>query len=194
MKKKTLTQIFFLIIIVVLVFSVYNKYFVSKKENYSKKTTQTVENTNNEEKSNVVYDIEYISYDNSGGKYIIKALRGEISNKDKNLTLMENVNATILLKDSSPVNFWSNKAVYNNMNYTTKFYGDVLMTYMKHNIKSDNLNLNFSKNLATISDNVVYKNSNTSLKADTVKIDLLTKDTKIYMNDDSKKIKVISTN
>ena len=107
---------------------------------------------------------------------------------------MENVNATILLKDSSPINFWSNKAVYNNMNYTTKFYGDVLMTYMKHNIKSDNLNLNFSKNLATISDNVVYKNSNTSLKADTVKIDLLTKDTKIYMNDDSKKIKVISTN
>ena len=194
MEKKTLTQIFFLIIIVVLVFSVYNKYFVSKKENYSKKTTQTVENTNNEEKSNVVYDIEYISYDNSGGKYIITALRGEISNKDKNLTLMENVNATILLKDSSPINFWSNKAVYNNMNYTTKFYGDVLMTYMKHNIKSDNLNLNFSKNLATISDNVVYKNSNTSLKADTVKIDLLTKDTKIYMNDDSKKIKVISTN
>jgi uncharacterized protein YxeA len=194
MEKKTLIQIFFLIIIVVLVFSVYNKYFVSKKENYSKKTTQTVENTNNEEKSNVVYDIEYISYDNSGGKYIIKALRGEISNKDKNLTLMENVNATILLKDSSPINFWSNKAVYNNMNYTTKFYGDVLMTYMKHNIKSDNLNLNFSKNLATISDNVVYKNSNTSLKADTVKIDLLTKDTKIYMNDDSKKIKVISTN
>ena len=194
MEKKTLTQIFFLIIIVVLVFSVYNKYFVSKKENYSKKTTQTVENTNNEEKSNVVYDIEYISYDNSGGKYIITALRGEISNKDKNLTLMENVNATILLKDSSPINFWSNKAIYNNMNYTTKFYGDVLMTYMKHNIKSDNLNLNFSKNLATISDNVVYKNSNTSLKADTVKIDLLTKDTKIYMNDDSKKIKVISTN
>ena len=107
---------------------------------------------------------------------------------------MKEVNATILLKDLSPINFWSNEAIYNNINYTTEFYGNVLMTYMEHDIKSDNLSLDFSKNLATVSNNVLYKNLNTSLKADRVKIDLLTKDTKIYMIDKLKKIKVISAN
>jgi lipopolysaccharide export system protein LptA len=65
---------------------------------------------------------------------------------------------------------------------------------MEHDITSDNLNLDFSQNLATISNNVFYKSLNTSLKADRIKIDLLTKDTKIYMNDKSKKINVISVN
>jgi|TARA_B110000261_G_C13048439_1_gene343281 LPS export ABC transporter protein LptC len=194
MKKKTLAQNFFLIIIAVLVFLVYNKYFSNKNSNISTKITYIDENTNSSEKSNIVYDIKYVSYDNNGGKYTITADRGEINNEDKNLTLMKEVNATILLKDLSPINFWSNEAIYNNINYTTEFYGNVLMTYMEHDIKSDNLSLDFSKNLATVSNNVLYKNLNTSLKADRVKIDLLTKDTKIYMIDKLKKIKVISAN
>ena len=194
MKKKTLIQIFFFIIIVVLVFSVYSKYFVKIKLNNTQKIIQTIKNTDNKKKSNVVYDIEYISYDNNGGKYVITALQGEMSSKNESLTIMKNVNATISLKDLPPINFWSNEATYNNINYTTEFYGDVLMTYMEHNIESDNVSLNFTKNLATISNNVFYKSSKTSFKADTVKIDLLTKDTKIYMNDSSKKIEIISIN
>lgn len=194
MKKETLLQIFFLTLIFALIFLVYNKYFSSEKLNNSTKITPINKNVINEIKSNIVYDIEYISYDNDGGKYIIKADKGKINIEDKKLTTMENVNAIITLKNSSPINFWSKGAIYNNINYTTEFYGDVLMTYMEHDITSDNLNLDFSQNLATISNNVFYKSLNTSLKADRIKIDLLTKDTKIYMNDKSKKINVISVN
>jgi LPS export ABC transporter protein LptC len=195
MKKKTLAQIFFLIIIVVLVFFIYNKYFSDKKlKKNSTKITQIKKEPGDKEKSNIVYNIKYTSYNSNGGKYIVTADRGKIFNKDKNLTLMENVNATIVFKETAPINFRSNEAVYNNMNYTTEFYGDVLMTYMEHDIKSDKLSLNFSKNLATISNNVFYKNLNTSLKADRIRVNLLTKDTNIYMKDKSNKIKVISKN
>ena len=194
MKKKTLAQIFFLTIIVVLIFFIYNKYFNNKKLVITPKITQIEKSSSNNEKSNIVYDIKYTSYNSNGDKYIVTADRGKIFNDNKDLTLMENVNATIILKNSSPINFWSVEAVYNNINYTTEFYGDVLMTYMEHDIKSDKLSLDFSNNLATISNNVSYKNLNTSLIADKVKINLLTKDTKIYMKDKSKKIKIISKN
>ena len=194
MKKKTLAQIFFLTIIVVLIFFIYNKYFNNKKLVITPKITQIEKSSSNNEKSNIVYDIKYTSYNSNGDKYIVTADRGKIINDNKDLTLMENVNATIILKNSSPINFWSVEAVYNNINYTTEFYGDVLMTYMEHDIKSDKLSLDFSNNLATISNNVSYKNLNTSLIADKVKINLLTKDTKIYMKDKSKKIKIISKN
>jgi len=194
MKKKTLLQLFFLMLIVVLVFSVYNKYFSNKKLSNSTKITQTKKNVIDKVKSNIVYDIKYISYDNNGGKYTIEADRGKISNDNKNLTLMENVDAVIILKGSPPINLSSDSASYDNMSYTTEFYGNVTMAYMEHDIISDTLYLNFNQNLVTISDNVLYKNLNTSLKADEIKIDLITKDTKIYMNDKSKKIKIINTN
>ena len=173
---------------------IYNKYFSENKLNSSIKVVEIKENTKNEKKSNTVYDIKYISYDNNGGKYVIRAARGNITNEDENLTLMEEVSATIELKGLSPINFWSDEAIYNNINYTTEFYKNVLMIYMDHDIKSDNLSLDFDQNLATISNNVFYKNSNSSLKADRIRINLLTKDTKIYMDDKLKKIKIMTKN
>ena len=102
MKKKTLAQIFFLIIIVVLVFFIYNKYFSDKKLKNSTKITQIKKEPGDKEKSNIVYNIKYTSYNSNGGKYIVTADRGKIFNKDKNLTLMENVNATIVFKETAP--------------------------------------------------------------------------------------------
>ena len=52
--------------------------------------------------------------------------------------------------------------------------------------------LDFEKNLAFISNQVKYKNLNTSLQADKVEIDLISKNLKIFMNDNSKTIKIIN--
>jgi len=194
MIKKSILQIFLLLIVIILGFFVYNKYFNNKKLNNSLKTTQVIENNKSVAEANIIYDIEYSSYDSYGGKYIIKANRGKINNDKKDLILMEGVTAIITPKNSLPINFKSNEALYNNTNYNTKFYGDVLVTYIEHEIRSDNLDLDFDLNLANISDNVFYKNLNTSLKSDRISIDLLSKDTKIYMNDKFKKIKIININ
>ena len=107
---------------------------------------------------------------------------------------MKNVMANINLKNSDPVKISSKNAVYNTVNYTTNFYDDVLIEYSENVITSDNLDLVFEKNIATIYNNIIYKNLNTKLQADTIVIDLITKNSKIYMNDQSKKVKIININ
>ena len=45
-----------------------------------------------------------------------------------------------------------------------------------------------------ISRNVVYRNSNNSLKTDVVEIDIKTRDTKIFMYEKDKKVNIKSNN
>ena len=54
------------------------------------------------------------------------------------------------------------------------------------------MDLLFKDNLATISNNVVYKNLNTQLYADKIEMDLITKNSKIFMKNKSEKVKVVS--
>ena len=71
---------------------------------------------------------------------------------------MKNVVATINLNNSKPIKIYADNAYYNDINSNTNFYGNVLMTYNEHIINSDNLDLMLGKNLATLSNNIVYKN------------------------------------
>ena len=66
------------------------------------------------------------------------------------------------------------------------------INYSNHNIESENLYLRFDKKISFIYKNIIYKNLNTTLQADKIEIDLVTKDTKIFMNDKSKNIKIIN--
>ena len=45
-----------------------------------------------------------------------------------------------------------------------------------------------------ISKNVIYKNLNNSLKADTIEVNLKTKDTKIFMYEKNKKVNIKNNN
>ena len=68
------------------------------------------------------------------------------------------------------------------------------MSYNEHSAYSDNLDLLFEKNLATLSNNIIYKNLDTTLKADKMEIDLITKNSKIYMNNNSDKVRIVGIN
>ena len=68
------------------------------------------------------------------------------------------------------------------------------MSYDEHSTNSDNLDLIFEKNLATLSNNIIYKNLNTELQADKMEIDLITKNSKIFMNNNSDTVKIVSIN
>ena len=62
--------------------------------------------------------------------------------------------------------------------------------YLDNVIISDKMDLNFSKNIITISENVKYEGLQGTIKADNVKIDLITKKIKIYMDENNKKVEV----
>jgi len=105
---------------------------------------------------------------------------------------MKKVTAIINLNNSNPITIFADNATYDNVNYNTSFYGNVIMSYNEHSTNSDNLDLLFKKNLATLSNNIIYKNLNTKLKADKMEINLITKNSKIFMNNNSDSVKIVS--
>ena len=194
MGKKIFLQLILVSSIIIIVASFYNIYFA--KEEIIIKTSNETElkkESLDKKKSNIIHNIEYTSKDAVGNSYLITSELGELNDDQPELILMKSVKAQISLIDSTPITISADNAVYNNINYNTNFYGNVLIAYTDHMIKSNNFDLVFEKNVGIISNNIIYKNLNTKLEADKVEIDLITKNSKIFMNEKSKKIKITNT-
>tara|TARA_B110000305_G_C19417841_1_gene629030 strand:- start:535 stop:1113 length:579 start_codon:yes stop_codon:yes gene_type:complete len=192
MNKKSLLQLFLIIIILLTSFFFFKTYIVKKD------THVVLENTFNEidseEKSNLVYNIQYITRDEDGNSYTLESDTGELNDDQKELIVMRGVKAIIESENSEQIIIYSNNAKYNKLSKNTNFYTNVIINFGSNHVTSDKLDFIFEKNLVTISKNIIYKNLDTKLEADKIEIDLLTKNTKIFMDDKSKKIKLIKSN
>lgn len=193
MKKKTLLQLLILIVIIVILIFFYKNSNQNKKANISIKLNNQSEIINSDN-SNLISNLKYVVEGEDGISYTITSEIGELSVEQPNLILMRKVLAVIKNDYGKPLKITADNAIYNNINHDTQFYNNVLMTYQEQVINSDNFDLVFIKNLATIKNNVVYKDLNTKLFADKVEINILTKNSKIFMYDKQKKIKIISIN
>ena len=195
MNKKIFIQItlFSLIILILIIILSLYKNFDKKNVSIVNDDDKTL-NKSGETNTNIIKNIEYFSQDEKNNTYKINSEYGKIDPNKPNLILMENVSAEILLNDSEPINIYSDFALYDNINYDTNFYGNVKLTHILHEINCGKIDLAFKDNLVFISDNVIYKNLNTKLRADEVRINLLTKDIKIFMNETSKKIRIEKKN
>ena len=175
-----------------MIFSLY-KNSNNKNLNIVNNESETL-NKSEETNTNIIKNIEYFSQDEKNNTYKINSEYGKIDPNKPNLILMENVSAEIVLGDSKPISIYSNFALYDNINYDTNFYESVKLVHVFHKITSERIDLAFKDNLVFISDNVMYKNLDTKLLADEIRIDLLTKDIKIFMNEKNKKIKIEKKN
>tara|TARA_B110000196_G_scaffold314985_1_gene323890 strand:+ start:1549 stop:2133 length:585 start_codon:yes stop_codon:yes gene_type:complete len=194
MGKKIFLQLILTSIIIIISVIFFRVYFVKENIKNVSKNNVIKENNLEKKKSNLIHNIEYTSRDNEDNNYIITSELGELNDDQPELILMKNVNAIINLSNSTPINISADNAIYNNINYNTNFYDNVLITYDEHIITSNNFDLIFEKNLGIISNEITYKNLNTKLQADKVEINLITKNSKIFMNDKSKKIKIVNIN
>ena len=193
MNIKILIQLLLFIILV----STAATYYYFYKDNKTSTNVNKINNNNEisikKNSSNLIKNIYYSSTDNLGNKFIIKSKTGEINIDKPNIVYMTNVEAIINLINSDPIVIKSNYAKYNKINYETNFKENILLTYQTHRITSQNLDLSFENNLATIYNEIVYDNNNVKISDDILEIDLITKNSKIFMNNEYKKIK-ISTN
>ena len=192
MKIKILTQIFLLLIILTISVIFYNVYFVNENIDLDNKVVSNKTLVSSKKESNLMQDIEYLAEDIGGSKYLIRSKFGEIKDNEENLIFLKEVQAIISFKNSAPITIVSDSAKYNSLNYNTSFYGNVIAKYVDNNISSNNLDLYFENNLATIYNEVYFKNLNTTLQADKVEVDLISKNSKIFMNNNSKKVKIIN--
>ena len=194
MLNKKLLQFFLLIITVVISIFFFKIYFMKEETSNISTNIKNIDKKEilNKRESNLIYNIEYISEFKDGNFYIISSKYGELDYNKPELIKMKKVTAIINLNNSNPITIFADNATYDNVNYNTSFYGNVIMSYNEHSTNSDNLDLLFKKNLATLSNNIIYKNLNTKLKADKMEINLITKNSKIFMNNNSDSVKIVS--
>ena len=88
------------------------------------------------------------------------------------------------------INIQSDYGKYNINNYDTIFSKNVTINYEDNEIKGNYLDFSLNRNSLIISKNVVYSNLENLLKADVIEINISTKDTKIFMYEKEKKVKI----
>ena len=193
MNIKIIFQILVLFIIFLFTFVLFDEY----SSNYTAKTidaSQDIIYSNPENNStNIINNIEYKSFDTIGNQYNIKAKSGTISDESPNLILMKNVVSEIYFKDEK-ILITALFATYNTINYDTIFKDKINIKYGEHYLNSNNANLFFKDHRIELYDNINYTNLNSSLLADEIEIDLLTRDLKVYMRNENKKVKAIFRN
>ena len=194
MNKKTLLQLLLLFISLSIVLIFFFTYFYKQPEK-----NKLIENKNplsneslisDEGSANIIENIKYLSFDNVGNKYEINAETGQIKDNNSEIIYMKNVNAKINFLNAESINITAGFATYNTKNYNTYFSKKINITYIENKIECEKLDLLFSDNLALLYDNIIYTNLKTKLFADRLEIDLITKNSKISMNNKNKKIKM----
>jgi len=191
MYNKTYIQISLFIFVLILIILSLNFYKFDKNKNTKISDNSEKKVLGQPEAFNTMEHLSYSSRDNFGNEYTINAKKGSFSLLDKDIIFMEDVSAFINMNDSEPIFIKSDFAEYNNKNNDTFFKDNIFLNHFTHQITSGKLNLLFRTNLVTMSDNLIYKNTDTILYADKFEMNLITKDNKIFMKDKSKKIKIL---
>ena len=142
--------------------------------------------------TNIIKDVSYSSSDAKGNKYVLNANEGQIDLNNDNVIFLNDVKANIIMASGETINIQSKFGKYNINNYETIFSENVLIEYEDNKIKGNYVDFSLNRNSLIISKNVVYLNKKNLLRADVVEINISSKDTKIFMYEEEKKVKIKS--
>lgn len=189
---KKIIQIIIFLIIIILIHFLYINYF----KPVAKKTVQSINNENikiSEKKNSTIKNLKYNIKIDKNRQYTITAKLSEITFVDNiELVNMSNVEAKFIDKENNSLIIVSDKATYNDTNYNTVFKKNVKMEYLTNKIFAESLELDFEKNIILISEKVKFDGLNGIIFTDNIKINLITKETELYMNNSNNKIQLIT--
>ena len=152
-----------------------------KDKNQKNENTKTNNNLNTI--NNLSKDIEYITTNNNGDIFKIIAKFGKTDKENSDILKLERVDGIITSNKRSEIKIKSNFAEYNYSNQNSKFYDNVKIDYDEKTIRCDNLDLNISDNIAVGYNNVIIVDNNSTMKAQNIIINILTKDIRINSKD-----------
>ena len=200
MKKKIILGVTLIILFFFLLNFFYFKSSDKKKIVEKKEKIELIEKQNKEiteeriESSNLIEDVSYSAKDAKGNEYFLKANEGTIDQNDSNYIFLTSVKAIINLKNYKLIEISSDFGKYNINNYDTIFSKNVIITYLDNKITGDYLDFSFDKNLMIISRDVILENTKNLLQADVIEVNIETRDIKIFMYEDNKKVNIKSIN
>ena len=186
---KRLTKFLFYFTILITIFFLYQIY--SEKKTSPKELNTKDNELNLSSENNIIKNLKYdVNFENGTTYNIIAELSELTYENEDEVVKMQKVIAVFINNDGIPLIIKSSNAIFNNTNYNTIFSNNVSIDYIKNLIKSEKLFLDFKNNVVTINDNIVYEGINGVGKADNIKIDLITKNVQIFMNEKNKKIEI----
>ena len=187
-KKKIYLSILTLLIIFIIL--IYQKFNISEKNLNTNQIND--ENSIKESSNNTIKNLKYdVNFENNTS-YTITASESELTYEGANeIVIMRNVQAIFINKENEVLKINSKNAIYNNFSYNTIFENEIKIEYLDNIIKSEKLILDFEESVVVISNNIIYEGLQGIGKADIIKIDLLTKNIEISMNNSKKKIEII---
>ena len=203
MEKKSLIQIFLIILLFITALLIFNHFYTSNDsaKNIEKKIIDTEINEKQSVDKNIIENVQYSFNNSKGDIYQVLADFGEINLDNPNLMFLTNVNASLILTNKTNIILTSDFANFNTKTFETTFInnikverdeeiitGDELYLVLEQEKKGNNNDSSLEENLIRISNNILYKKPGYSLKADILEIDLITKNIKIFMLDKEKKV------
>ena len=191
MNVKNVLKVFFSILFILFIFYfLYQKFFKSKEVLITEKITE-------EEiiyKSNIIENVNYVTKDKDGNEYKINAVQGEIDYSSPDIIYLTKINAVVKLKDGSLITITSEYGRYNSNNFDTIFTKNVIIKYLENKIEGEYVDFSLERNSMIISKKVIYSNLDNILNADVIEINIKTKDTKIFMHEEKKKVNIRNKN
>ena len=189
MRKTLLIQTIILSFVILIIFFSYRFFLYEEQSKEEKILAKIKENIIEKKDANKIEDLKYSSIDESGNIYEIFSKTGIIDKENINILYLKKVKAIIKIKNSGIINLYSNFAKYDKSNLNTHFYNNVSLKFKDNNITSNNIYLNYIEKKIKIADNIKYYDKDNNMTADVIEFDLLTKISRIYMLDKTKKIK-----
>ena len=196
MRSKNIIQYLLLIILIAMSIFFYKQYIVSDK-NFSQKESETKKNDEkpfieeNNETSNIIENLRYVSKDLLGNTYIINAQSAKVQEDKIDQVQLFEVLAKIIQQDDEIIYINSNFADYNKINNNTVFKDNVNVKYGDQSIDANIINLDFSKNLIEIHEDVYFKNKNAKISADKIELNFESKKLKISMEKQNENVEII---
>ena len=204
MGKKSLIQICLVVLLFIVTLLIFNHFYISNnslENSKDKEVTNTKKDNEQVIDKNIIENVQYSLNNNKGDVYQVLADFGEINLDNPNLMFLTNVNASLILANKTNIILTSDFANFNTKTFETTFIknikverdeeiitGDELYLVLE-NEKNNTENTSLSdENLIRISNNILYKKPGYSLKADILEMDLISKDIKIFMLDEQKKV------
>lgn len=205
MNKKIFIQIILLLISSLLITFVVKQYFII--ENNSMKIEPEKKDKSNKDQ-NTLKNIKYKNTKDNGDIFEIFAKKGQINVKSTNEIFLIDVESLIRNNEGKILKITSKFADFNTETYETKFKEKVSIInekeekitgeelYLVYSNKDENLenNLNKPQNKAILSGNIKIENLKYQIIADVIEIDLITRNTKVYMLEKNKKISILNKN
>ena len=189
--KKILIQLLFVFLAITLFIYTYT---ANNKDDLKKTEIENEELLSSEEslssQKDVTINLEYSGTDNRGNFYKILSKYSETNVENSSLINLKGVSAVINLLGGRIITIVSDTAVYDQTNNDTRFKGNVIIAEESNNIKAENADLYFSKNLINIFENVEISNDKSLLKSDKLDINLLKGFAKFSMNKKNQKVNI----